>query len=577
MHYEKTIINSNKKTHFFCLSLLFSSALCFIFLILYKADYSAAADKKSPPAAAEESGGGLDDKIKSAERYLKLKNYLKAEELFREVYLSSKAGPSSEKALFNISKSNFYLRRYNKALLNLKRFIASYPQSEYLGEAYIFLGYISLNLQKPAEALNYFEKAGAYLEDRANIGKAEAALMQNNIPSAESFLEKTDKKILEKSPRALYVKAAINSRKGKHGEAVGIINRILYPTLKEEDLRFEKALIFYNASRLNEAERMCVKIINEPLSNSEKNNAKKMLVNIYDYQGKTEEALKLVREIMPGELDDNFKMRIVRLYEKKGDVESAFRYLNFLTDKKLKAAEVEDKIRKLIDSKEPNSLNYVKKFSLYLNRDSKYIVEVARYLVSNNNKLEGMMLLRKAMRGDLKGEASLYMAELYIGDGKYSEAKRILEPVIFDNRYFSRASYLMGEMHRREGDYGRAIHYLEKAVKYSKDSRISYMLADLLWETGDRNGAFKYYVHASNMGDGGASVKSGDLYYLYGDMKKSLFYYKRALSQNIDDAKTLQWAQYQYGKLAGDNEYLKKAAESEGVIGDAAKIISGRQ
>jgi tetratricopeptide (TPR) repeat protein len=266
-------------------------------------------------------------------------------------------------------------------------------------------------------------------------------------------------------------------------------------------------------------------------------------------------------------------MKIARLFEKRGDVGNALKYLNFLHDKALKSAEIERRLKGIVDSKSPKSMEYVLKFSSYLDQDSRYSVDIARYLITNGRKLEGMSLLRRTLRGSAKGDASLYMAEVLINEKKYTEARRFISPIMLDGRYFSGATYLMAIILRQEGDNQQAIQSLLKSIKFTKDYRIRALLADIYWDTGDRTNALKYYIMASNAGDSISSVKAGDLYYLSGDRARSLSYYKRALDLGIDNPESAQWTYYQYGKLSKNKEYLKKAVGSGGIIGEAAKII----
>ncbi len=540
--------------------------------------HSAFAVPGKAPAPPQSAAMGEEkifaDKLKSADGYARTRDYLKAGELYREVYLGSKKGPTAERALFNICKTNFSLKRFNEARLNIRRFLAAYPQSEYLNECYLLLGYIAFNTQKLNDARQYFEMVKGPLEDRANIGKAEIAMKTENIARAENIIADIGKRVLESNPRALAVRALIYSRKGMHREAVAAISKIMDPILKEEGMRYAKALIFYNASRFADAEKICLSILRDPASNSEKTNAKKILFDIYDSRGEVDKALGLGLEIMPGETDDAFKMKIVRLYDKKGDVTSAVKYLNFLHDKSMKLAETQKRLKGIIESKDPKGAEYIRKLSLYLDPDSPYVVEAAKYLIAQGRKTEGMLLLKRAMRGPARGDASLYLAEQLINGKKYEEAKRLISPIMLDGRYFNRAVFLMAVILKQEGDYRQAIQHLLKSVKYTKDYRISAMLADLYWESGERSNAAKYYITASNMGDGSSSVKAGDYYYLSGEKKKSLAYYKRALGQGIGDAGTLQWAQYQYGKLSRDKESLKKAEDGGGLIGDAARMLA---
>jgi tetratricopeptide (TPR) repeat protein len=68
-------------------------------------------------------------------------------------------------------------------------------------------------------------------------------------------------------------------------------------------------------------------------------------------------------------------------------------------------------------------------------------------------------------------------------------------------------------------------------------------------------------------------VKAADMYYLSGKHDKAKAYYKKALESGVKDPKNLQWADYQYGKLAKDDEYLKKAKEGGGTLAEAADMM----
>jgi tetratricopeptide (TPR) repeat protein len=385
------------------------------------------------------------------------------------------------------------------------------------------------------------------------------------------------KKAVETNPRALTVRAMVHSRKRQHNEALALMNKILEPTLKDEDLRPDKAIVLYNASRFAEAERLCKNILSNPVSNMEKRRATRLMAKIHEVHGKVDEALRLNLEILPYEQEDDFKMNLVKLYDRKGDRGNALRYLTLLRDKKVKAAEIEKRLNTALAAKDPKAVEYFSKYSGHLDRDAPFIVEAARYMVTNGKKLEGFTLLRKAEKGLAGGDAALYHAELLINDGKYVEAQRLLTPLMVDNRYFVRSSYLLAEVLKREGDKNRAIAVLARAVQHTKDRRVSAALAELYATTGDRKNALKYYLSAAEKGDALATVKAADLFYLTGDYAKAQQYYKRALASNLSDPGTLQWTYYQYGKLAGDREHLKKAAASGGVVGEAAEIIAGEE
>lgn len=547
----------NKKAHAFVLF------ICCLLL--------AVSSFSDDPAIASE------EKLKTADEYLRTKNYIKAKEVYRDIFLAAPKGTLGEKALFGMGKADYHLKNYYEARQNIKRFISASQIPEYRDEAHLMLGYISLHFQKFREAEQYFEAVGESLKEKANIGKAEVALKAGDMARVEYFLETLSKRTIETDPRALYMRAMLYSSKGMQRDSVSTINRILDSALKEQDIRVEKARILFNAKKLKEAERLCRSIIDSPTSSIEKINAKRVLLQIYEVEGKVDDALKLGLELSPYEPGDDFKRKIISLYDKKGDLNNAMKYLSYLSNNKLRSAEIEKRIKSVISFKDPKAVEYVQRFSFSLDADAPFIVDASRYLIANGKKIEGKQLLMKALKGAVKGEASLYMAELLIQEGKYVEAEKILMPLTMDTRYLYKAFYMIADIMERQGKYAAAIEYLSRIVKTATDYRIAAKLGDLYYKTKDRKGAVKYYIIASNKGDGLSSVKAGDCLYISGDYAKAKTYYRRALDYNVKGLKSLQWAQYQYGKLTKNRDYLKKAIAGGGEIAEAAAMISGEK
>lgn len=69
-------------------------------------------------------------------------------------------------------------------------------------------------------------------------------------------------------------------------------------------------------------------------------------------------------------------------------------------------------------------------------------------------------------------------------------------------------------------------------------------------------------------------MKAADALYLSGDFQKSVQYYKKAIDAGLKDKDLLQWAEYQYGKIANNKEYLKRASERGGLLGEAASVLA---
>ncbi|MCC6346873.1 MAG: tetratricopeptide repeat protein [Nitrospirales bacterium] len=517
------------------------------------------------------------DKLHTADELLKVKKYSEAGALYREIFLSSRKGPVAERALFGMGKADFSLRRYHTVRLNMKRLFSLYPQSAYANEAMLLLGYSALASRTYDDALRYFEKTGGEFREKALIGTAELKLKMNDIAGAEALLKELSPRALETEPRALFLKADIFSLKGMHREAIGTVDKISEAALKEEDLRVGKAQIYYYASRFEDAERLCRGIIRESSSSLEVHNAKKTLAKVHEYRGRYNEALELNLEVFSREMDDGLAMTIAKLYDRKGDAGNALRYLTFVKDKKARGREMEKRLQKLLDARDPKGAEYLSRFSPYLDLGSPFVAEASRYLIAGGREKEGTLLLKRAQQKGENGDASLALAEILINEGKNAEARKLILPVLFDKRYFFRSSFLMAEIYRREGDYPKAIRHLADAARLSKDHRILSRLAVLYEEAGDRENAVKYYAMASDTGDGVSSVRAGDLYYQGGEEEKARFYYKRALEQGVEDPQNLQWVQYQYGKLTGERGYLQKAANGGGLVGAAAMILAGEE
>ncbi len=549
-------------------------AIAFLIIAFHTSRITAyAADDPLHPKKSDDFLG--NPVLKSADIFYRSRNYGKAEESYRDVFINNKKGPVAERALFGMARADYKLKRYSEARLNLERFLLAYPQSENVNEAFLLSGYVLMYGQKIDQAQHFFDQVGGALKPKAEIGKAEIALKRDNIAAAESIISSLDKKELERNPRALYVKAAIFSKKGMNNEAVATIRKVFDVALREEDLRAEKALIYINAMRFDDAEKLCKSIISDPVSIIEKQKAEKILARVYEARGKVDEALKLYLDVMPYETDDSVKMSVARLYDRKGDKGNALRYLSLLKDKAIRSAEIEKRLRQLIAAKDPKATEYLARFSTSIDPDSPFIVIAAQYLLENGKKMEGNLLLRRAQNGVEKGDAAMVMAEMLYKDGKYVEAEKIAGSLLMDHRYFVRATFLMAEISSKKGDLKGAIAYLEKARKYSKDPGIDSRIADLYVEAGDRTTALKYYKAAAGS-DAVAALRTADLLYLSGNISQSRLYYKRALGLKLKDKKSVQWAYYQYGKMANNKEYLKKAASGGGVVGDAAKILIER-
>lgn len=516
-----------------------------------------------------------ESKLKNADEYLRRKDYQQARQIYKEVFLSSKDPHVSEKSLWGIVECDYRLKHYFEVRLNIKRLFSTYPLTEHLNNAYLILGYMSLDLNELREATEYFKRVTGTLTDKALIGKAELALKVGDYLKAETDLAGIPKRLFDYDSRALFVRAMIYSRKGMHKDALSAVSRIYEADLKGEGLRIAKAQVYINAGKLKEAEAQLDGIVAAPMSRSEGIEAKTALFDVYNGQGRVDDALKIGQGLITYDAPDDLKMKVISFFEKKGDVENAIRYLVYLNDKVKRNSEIEKMLRKAISADDPGAVGFIRKYTLYLGSDSPFVVDAARYLLEKGNKKEADMFLRSASRGKAKGDADLFRAELYMEEGKYESAAGILDTLVGDKKYEARALGMLAKIMIEKGDYAAAIRELKKLPKTAETSSAIHEFGDLYWKVGDRKTALRYYIAAADKGDGASAVKAGDVYFLAGDRKKAAFYYQKAISSPSPDNATLQWAWYQAGKLTDNKAFLKKAAGAGGDIAEAAGIMLG--
>ncbi len=516
------------------------------------------------------------DIFSRADSALAAKQYLQAKDLYRQVFLNSKDPSDTSRALLGIAKSDYSLKNYYEAGTSLKRFFAVYPNSPFSGEAHLIWGLSFLHVQKYKAAEDQLDRVTGPFLERADIGKAEAALLQGDIGKSDKLLSKLDRNTYENNNRVLYLRALILSRKGLHDLAIQTINRIPQQVLKEENMAVSKAVVFYNARRYEEAKSMLISIISTPSSRVEAIQAKRTLFQIYDVENNLDEALKLALELMNYGSTDDLKMKIIVLFDKKGDPDSAFRYLTYVRDKKIQSEEIEHRLKKLIDEKNPRADEFLLRYFIYISPDSPYALEAAEYMAGKGYKSQARRLLQAAVRGRNGGGASLKLAEMLIAEKKYAEAKKIVIPITTESRYSGQASLVMYQLLEKEGKSTEAAQYRTKALKALEAQRDYAGAGDLYVRAGNNAEALKNYLRASVKGDTAAMVKAADIFYMNSKTAKAKQYYKKALDAGIKDPKNRQWADYQYGKLTGNDEYLNKAKEGGGAVSDAADLMTSK-
>jgi tetratricopeptide (TPR) repeat protein len=514
------------------------------------------------------------DDTATADAAFDSKQFKLAKDLYRQAYINATAGSDTSRYMFGIAKSDYRLKNYYEAAINLKRFFQLYPNSALANDAHLLLGLCFVQTQKYAEAEEQFDLVQGELDEKANIARAEIALLKNDTEKAEKLLDKIDRRTYDNDNRVLYLRAMILSKNNKHKEAIEVINKIPEAGLKEEGISVSKAIIYYNARKFIDAMDMLIKIVKDPSSRIEEIQAKRTIFQINDYENNEDETLKLALELLDYEATDEMKLKVVSIYEKRGDTANVFRFLITLRDKQLLSDKVEVKLKKSIADKDPKADEYLAKYYTYLSTEIRYNFELSAYATSRGNNDLARRMLQRMLKGKLGTEASIALGEMLVTEKRYAEARKIVQPVLTDPNYAGQAALIMAQIALREGDEAEAAVYRIRAIRVLEIQRDYYRVGEVYMMTGNKAEALKNYAKAADKGDVMAMIKAADLFYLTGKSDRAKFYYKKAIDKGISDSKAEQWADYQYGKLAKNDEYLDKAKAGGGFVGQAAELIN---
>ncbi|MCE5312177.1 MAG: tetratricopeptide repeat protein [Nitrospiraceae bacterium] len=515
------------------------------------------------------------EQLKQANKLYTQEQYQQSKAAYSDIYRYFNKGAEGEAALLGIARSDFKLKLYNEAVVRFNRFLSSFPESTNKNEVCYLLAESYFKLSKLEDAKKNFEKVTEPLLKNAVLRLAGISLKRNDNAQAENYLKSLPAEFKAKTPEAIYMEAELLSRAGRHKEAVAATKKIRDADIKDNDILIGKAGVLFAAGMLTDSEAILKGVLEKTSSAIEISNAHRIMLKIYEAQGKIDEAIKISTELSASESSDELKLRIASFYEKKGDVQSMMRYLTYVSDKNVRASEIEKRLRSFDEKKDPKLTEYLSRYGAYLSADSPYLVEVAQRLMDSNKKSEATTLYRKALTGTNKAQAAIVLSSMLLKEGKVSQAKKLIEPFVMDTRYLSKSSVIMAEILEKEGDLKRAIEYLAKVAKLVKENHnVLAKLADVYWKLDNKKTAVQNYIASASAGDPLNSLKAADALYLTGDVQKSGGFYKKAIDGGLKDKELLQWAEYQYGKISNNKEYLKRAVEKGGLLGEAAAVLA---
>lgn len=158
--------------------------------------YAVIRDNLMKTARPEELKRMWDREIASALLNYSNENYELAEIQFEQIYSAYQAYYANlDGVLFFKSEANFANQYYDAARAGYLRIIEAYPNSEYIGKAYLRLLGISYTYGLYNDFFNYYKKVNDhYTIDAEDLNKAHylagyLSMTQKNFPAANSYLE----------------------------------------------------------------------------------------------------------------------------------------------------------------------------------------------------------------------------------------------------------------------------------------------------------------------------------------------------------------------------------------------------
>jgi len=185
----------------------------------------------------------------NAQKYFEEEDYKQSIEKCKKILERYPDSKYVDDALFIMGKSNYHLKRYDEARINLKRLIDAFPSSPFLPESYLFLGKIAFEKKNVVEAALFLERAAKTenSEIRMEILKTQLELYlitdnpEKTIEEGEKFIERYS----SNSEEAYYMIGNANKSIGNETRALEMYKR----AIKESD-EIPSSQLIYNTAEI---------------------------------------------------------------------------------------------------------------------------------------------------------------------------------------------------------------------------------------------------------------------------------------------------------------------------------------
>ncbi len=327
--------------------------------------------------------------------------------------------------------------------------------------------------------------------DHLGIAMAYLSVLQRteNVQIAVDWLEA----VLAKAPehfelRLVYARMLADARRFEDARVQ--FNILARQKPEHADVRYALGLLYLQASQLDEAKQHLLMLVGEE---EREHDAHYYLGQILEAQKNHIEAEEHYRSVTDGEHSFDSQLRIVTMMADQSKIEEARAYLRTVhavgTDDKLKIVRIEGEILAEEGQYEEAMAVYDAALAEYYDTELLY----TRAMLAE--KMDALDILERDLRAIIEEEPENAQALNALGytladrTERYQEAHDLIRRAL----ELSPADFYildsMGWVLYRLGRFEEAISYLRQARELRDDPEVAAHLAEVLWVTGDRDGA----------------------------------------------------------------------------------------
>jgi tetratricopeptide (TPR) repeat protein len=333
--------------------------------------------------------------------------------------------------------------------------------------------------------------------EEAALFKARVLVSQKDMPGVLRFYDQ----YLDRYPRASnmrlgYARHLVDLKQWDKARVQFM--RVVADSPRDAEATFTVALIALQSNELDEAERFLKRTLDLQPENDQ---ARLYLGQVAEQRKRYDDAIQWYGAIESAEVHFEAQVRLGAVIARQGNLEQARAHLHNLLpkteDQKVQLALAEEQMAR--DARQYTEAFDVLSRALGELPDNADLLYARALVAEKLNRIETAEKdLRRILKKDPKNPNALNALGYTLADRttRYAEALTYIEqalvlkpddPFILDS---------LGWTHYRLGNHSEAVRYLRTAFDKRADAEIAAHLGEVLWVTGDRNGAESVWKNA---------------------------------------------------------------------------------